>query len=146
MQHLHIWTHDMNRYEGSPEWKCGLPFFCDEMGTGKQKTAGQDGMLKHRNGISNSFTVFLQMHAFTDGRIIPSAAYAECQSPRGQGVIWSYCVISHTSSCSILKSVKQLQLPRLKETLPPIPYHYLQERNIHSCFKPLERPGCAFPN
>ena len=28
------------------------------MGTGKQKAAGQDGMLKHRNGISNSFTVF----------------------------------------------------------------------------------------
>ena len=28
------------------------------MGTGKQKTAGQDGMLKHRNGISNSFTGF----------------------------------------------------------------------------------------
>ena len=28
------------------------------MGTGKQKTAGQDGMLKHQNGLSNSFTGF----------------------------------------------------------------------------------------
>ena len=30
---------------------------------------------------------FSQKHAFADGRIIPSAAYAEYQSPRGQGVI-----------------------------------------------------------